>query len=240
MGKKGNTKVAAYNLPIPEKNLILSETKVVRKNKYHRIPVFNKAIEIIKTVTMRNKYFLMMAFLLTIQASAVFSQDHRLVMIEHFTGASCGSCLTGNRYIDSLAKLNQGKLITLKYQVNIPSYDPMYNDDSAEIHQRMIYYGVYSAPTLFTDGNKKMYEFITQEVIDSLSQVPIHFHLQLQHAFNSGLDSMMICLITRSDSIQTFQTGKLHAFIALTEDSIVFLYPPGSNGEKIFKTGTGK
>ncbi len=178
----------------------------------------------------------MIVFLILARASAAFSQDHRLVLIEHFTGASCGSCPAGNRYIDSLVKLNPGKLITLKYQVNIPSYDPMYNDDSAQINQRMKYYGVSSAPMSYTDGTNKMYEQITQQLVDSLSQVPIHFHLKLQHAFSPGLDSISISLIIRSDTLQSFEAGKLRARIAVIEDSIAFIYPPGSNGEKIFKT----
>lgn len=179
---------------------------------------------------------LLLALIFAVFTTSSNAQIPRLLLLEHFTGASCASCPRGNEYIDSLVNSNPGKIMALKYQVNIPSYDPMYNDDSAQIHQRMGYYGVYSAPTTELAGKTLWYEYLNQAKIDSLYAIKVHFRLNLQHSFSSGLDSMTIRLIVSSDSVQNFQAGKLHARIAVIEDSIYFLSPPGSNGEKLFRT----
>jgi thioredoxin-like negative regulator of GroEL len=52
--------------------------------------------------------------LLTLIAILGFGQAQRVVLLEHFTQASCGPCATLNPAVQTLINANQGKIITIK------------------------------------------------------------------------------------------------------------------------------
>jgi hypothetical protein len=55
--------------------------------------------------------------------TASFGQ--RLVLLEHFTQASCGPCASQNPALNALLDNNTTKVVAIKYQTSWPGTDPM-------------------------------------------------------------------------------------------------------------------
>lgn len=66
------------------------------------------------------KKVLLASFLgLSTGLGAVHAQQ-RLVLVEHFTQASCGPCASQNPALKAVLDANQGKVVALKYQTSWP------------------------------------------------------------------------------------------------------------------------
>lgn len=180
------------------------------------------------------KKFFLMAGILFLSQLRLTAQSPTKVLIELFTGASCEFCPKANEHVDSLVAEFPSKVMAIKYQSMPPGYDPMYIDDSADIHQRQTYY----VPAYFPDGSmngKMIYpNDITVGMIDSIYAISSPFTLTLHHSFSTGWDTLHISLIIRANTAIDFTIGALMARFAITEDSIWFFAPPGSNAEKTF------
>jgi hypothetical protein len=180
------------------------------------------------------KKFFLMAGILLLSQLRLTAQVPTKVLIEVFTGASCEFCPRANEHVDSLVADFPQKVIAVKYQSMPPGYDPMYIDDSADVHQRQTYY----VPAYFPDGSmngKMIYpNDITIGMIDSIYAISSSFTLTLNHSFSPGWDTLHVRLIIRANAAMDFTSGKLKARFAITEDSIWFFAPPGSNTEKTF------
>ena len=81
------------------------------------------------------------------------AQSQRLVLLEHFTQASCGPCATYNPSIHTLLTANPDMITSIMYHTSWPGYDPMYNHNTVENGARTGYYGVNSVPNSVLDGN---------------------------------------------------------------------------------------
>jgi hypothetical protein len=80
------------------------------------------------------------------------AQSPRLVLLEEFSGENCGPCAYYNPFIMDEVTANPTKALLLKYQVNIPSAGPLYNQNKADVNNRKSYYGVNFAPWMQQDG----------------------------------------------------------------------------------------
>ncbi len=186
---------------------------------------------------MKQLIFLMMGVMFF---SFLSAQNNTKVLLEMTTATGCYHCPSGNHYIDSLANLHPDKVIVLRYQFPLNSYDPIYYQDSAEINQRskaIFPTGQFGLPGTYCNGvyHKMGYpDRLTSDSIDSVYRVRNHFLLEIGHQVTVDCDSLDITFTITSDTIQEFAAGKLFAHIVLMEDSIFFKNPPGNNGEKDF------
>jgi len=92
-------------------------------------------------------------FAAVILSAGVYAQSQRLVLLEHFTQASCGPCATYNPSIHSLLVANPDKITSINYHTSWPGYDPMYNHNTVDNAARTSFYNVSSVPNSVLDGN---------------------------------------------------------------------------------------
>ena len=88
---------------------------------------------------MRKIYSLIALLLIS---GAVFSQSQRLVLFEEFTSENCSPCAATNGPLNALLNANGNEVVSIKYQNNIPSAGPMYNQNVADVSNRMTYYEI--------------------------------------------------------------------------------------------------
>lgn len=102
---------------------------------------------------MKKVFFVIVLFVLSLQLfSAV-----RKPIFENFTNCYCTPCLNVEPYIDSFLNFYYRDSISLiRYHVNWPGYDPMNNDNPADVQSRTSWYGVGSVPDIFVDGQYNM------------------------------------------------------------------------------------
>jgi hypothetical protein len=86
-----------------------------------------------------------------------YSQSQRLVMLEEFTSATCGPCVSKNSLFWSWQTANPDKFTSIYYHVNWPAAgDPMNLANPAEAAARVSYYMQPSnmyVPYSVLDGN---------------------------------------------------------------------------------------
>jgi len=157
------------------------------------------------------------------------SEAQRMVLIEHFTQASCGYCPSWNAAYNALIAANPGKVQILRYQVSWPGYDPMNQHNPGEVATRVTFYGVSGVPSSRLDGANVGQ--VNQSSLDARYAVPSPFTINLTHRLSTNYDSIYVTMvITATENI----LAGLRAQIAVIEKHIHFAYPPGSNGETDF------
>ena len=88
----------------------------------------------------------------------------RIAMIEHFSSATCASCMPLNLVMKELTDNNPGKFTYTKYVMNFPAQGDDYY--TAEAGVRKNYYNVSAVPTMVLNGRDHTYLAVTQEEID--------------------------------------------------------------------------
>jgi hypothetical protein len=99
---------------------------------------------------MKKSYIFLLATVLS--STLANSQVNRVPLIETFTSSTCPPCNPANVALESLLgqAANNGKFVSLKYQVNWPGNgDPYY---TAEANTRRTYYSVTGVPNGFVDA----------------------------------------------------------------------------------------
>ena len=174
-----------------------------------------------------------LAFLLIFSVQFLFGQSPRVLLLEHFTQASCPPCASYNPIVQELIENNPGEIVSVKYQTSWPGYDPMNEHNPAQAQTRVNYYGVSGVPHSVIDGNHFSNNpyYLDQEVLDDRLQYPSPFELKLSHTISANLDSIYARLIIKAT--QNFGYP-LVAHIIVVEREINFDEAPGSNGEKSF------
>lgn len=166
-------------------------------------------------------------------AIGAFAQSERMVLVEHFTQASCGPCASYNPGMQAMLDdaQNAGRLTSIKYQVSWPGYDPMNEHNPTQIDNRRTYYSINSVPNPIVNGDAWAGTGWDQSVIDTLKNTPSPFEIELSHSFSDNADEIIVNM-----KVKTTQTtsGNLVAHIAVIEKEINFTFPPGSNGESDF------
>jgi hypothetical protein len=179
---------------------------------------------------MKKILFLFIALLFSYKLiNAQPPKSQRLVLIEHFTQASCVYCPAWNAAYNALVAANPGKVTILRYQVSWPGYDPMYLHNPGEVSSRVNYYGVTGVPNSRLDGTNAGQ--VNQGSLDARYAVPSPCTINLTHHLSVNYDSIYVTMVvTASENIP----AGLKAHIAIIEEHIHFTSPPGSNGEKDF------
>lgn len=164
------------------------------------------------------------------------AQTQRMVLVEEFSGANCGPCASANPTVNALIDANGTKVVFVKYQVDIPSADPiLYPQTSTSVDSRMTFYGVNSAPEGYQDGlpvGDGHVLNITQTTINTAYTVPSPFFVTVTGTFNSTNDSINYRMVVRAAQATTL--SNLVAQLFVTETEINFPTPPGTTSEKDF------
>jgi len=162
-----------------------------------------------------------------------YSQSQRLVLLEHFTQASCGPCAQYNPSIHNLLVSNPDKITSINYHTSWPGYDPMYNQNPTDPSARVTYYGVSSVPHSVLDGN-----FFSGHpgdwnitTVNQRYAVPSPFTMNINQRLSATNDTLFVTMMIQATETVT---GPITAHTAIIEKHIHFNTPPGSNGEKDF------
>lgn len=164
------------------------------------------------------------------------AQTQRMVMVEHFSNASCGPCAAQNPALNTLLGNNTSKAVSLKYQVSWPGVDPMYSQNTADPTARVNYYGVTGVPNSQVDGDTYggSPSNVNQNLIDTRYAASSPFTLTASHYLSSDLDSIYITVTATAAQAYT-SVGALKLHVAVAEALIQFATAPGTNGETQFK-----
>lgn len=164
-----------------------------------------------------------------------FSQSQRLVMLEHFTQASCGPCAGVNPTIHNILVNNPQTLTCINFHTSWPGYDPMYLHNTVDPTSRVTYYGVNSVPHSVIDGN--VYSGHpngwtgNMTIVNNRAAVPSPFTLSVNQRLSTANDTLFVTMLVEATMPVT---GPISAFMGVVEKLIHFNSPPGSNGEKDF------
>ena len=169
---------------------------------------------------------------------AAFGQN-RLVLVEHFTQASCGPCASQNPALKTLLDANATKVVALKYQTSWPGVDPMNAANPTEAAARVQYYGVTGVPNSVMDGSGpgSPGTIVTTTTINNRYNTSAPLNLSASHQWTAGYDSIQIGVYVANAGTATVASGaagslKLH--VAVIEEDINYPSAPGSNGETVF------
>lgn len=166
-----------------------------------------------------------------LMAFGAFAQQ-RLVLVEAFSQASCGPCVTPNANLDALMQANPDKAVTIKYQVSWPGVDPMNAQNPTEVATRVGYYGVSGVPSRALDGTITPVASVNQAAIDTRYAVPAPVTMDMTHTINADFTAN-VSVTVNAPAVWNPTNTVLH--VAMVEKNITFATAPGSNGETVFK-----
>ena len=171
-----------------------------------------------------------------------FAYDKKSV-VERFTNCSCGPCATINNawYNATTASLiNSGDITHIIYNVDWPSpTDPMHLLNMADNNTRTGYYGVTGVPHAEVNGNtvpgitggSGQSNFINLVNNGNAEFAPFNIVITPEKFSNDVID-VTVKIIRDPNDVTTFGDVKLR--VALTEKTVDFGSPPGTNGESVF------
>ena len=169
---------------------------------------------------------------------AAFGQN-RLVLVEHFTQASCGPCASQNPALKTLLDANATKVVALKYQTSWPGVDPMNAANPTEAAARVQYYNVTGVPNSVMDGSGpgSPGTIVTTTTINNRYNTAAPLNISASHQWTAGYDSIQIGVFVANAGTATVASGaagslKLH--VAVIEEEVNYPSAPGSNGETNF------
>lgn len=173
---------------------------------------------------------------------AAVAQSKRMVLVEEFTGASCPPCASQNPAFNAFLDKNKDKAIAIKYQINIPGADPMYNENPTEVRTRFTKYNPSGVPSAILNGFTPVGGAndytgftgnITQARLDDEYAKASPYSLNLTYKLNAAGDSAFAKMVVKSIS-DVAVTGNRRAYIVFVEEKISYDKSAGSNGEKEF------
>jgi hypothetical protein len=182
-------------------------------------------------------------FAMFFAAQLVFGQATRLVLTEEFTQASCGPCASQNPAFNTLLAANKNKTVSIKYQTVWPGYDPMNDQNPADVANRVTFYGVNGVPTGIIDGVEIPDDCgayagapacASQAKIDAAQAITSPVELTLDHTVSADLATVTFTLTMKNVSTAPFGGPGNFVRVAILEDEINFTDAPGSNGELSF------
>jgi hypothetical protein len=174
--------------------------------------------------------------LLMAMAAGVFAQSQRMVLLEHFTQASCGPCATYNPLVKQYFDNTTTNATAIKYQTSWPGVDPMNAHNPADVQTRVNYYGVTGVPNVVIDGNYaqgnpgSLFAGGQSSDMDTRATDPSDFDITVTHQF-TGASVDVTAVITATNAVTN---ANLKAHVVIVEKHIAFDNPPGSNGETDF------
>jgi thiol-disulfide isomerase/thioredoxin len=179
----------------------------------------------------------LLTLLSTFVVVLAFAQK-RTILVEEFTNASCPPCAAFNPSFHAALDKNADKVVSLKYQVNYPGFDPMNQQNNTEAMARNTYYAVSGVPSVSFDG-KKLAQYslaVNQTTYDAAYAKVSPYAMTVAHKFNAAYDSVSITVKVKNISGTEITEANQKLHVAITEETIAFPKAPGTNGEKIFYT----
>jgi len=169
---------------------------------------------------------------------AAFGQN-RLVLVEHFTQASCGPCASQNPALKTLLDANATKVVALKYQTSWPGVDPMNAANPTEAAARVQYYNVTGVPNSVMDGSGpgSPGTIVTTSTINNRYNTAAPLNITASHQWTAGYDSIQIGVFVAnagSATVASGAAGSLKLHVAVIEEEVNYPSAPGSNGETNF------
>lgn len=174
--------------------------------------------------------------LLVAMAAGVFAQSQRMVLLEHFTQASCPPCATYNPLVKQYFDNTSTNATAIKYQTSWPGTDPMNSHNPGDVQTRVTYYGVSGVPDVVIDGNVSqgnpgsLFANGQSSTMDNRATVASDFDITVSHQF-TGSSVDVTAVITATNSVAN---ANLKAHVVIVEKEIIFSSAPGSNGETEF------
>jgi Secretion system C-terminal sorting domain len=161
----------------------------------------------------------------------------KLSLIERFTNASCGPCATLNVWYNPLTQgwVNSDYISHIVYNTWWPGpNDPMYLLNQADNTTRTNYYGCNYVPWFDVNGThiNEAQGALTTAVSNGNAQFAPFKIVLTQNALGETLIEVGVKIIRDPSDVTTFTNTKLR--VALTEKTVSYASPPGSNGEKDF------
>ena len=173
-------------------------------------------------------------------SSEIFSLNtisDKLVLVEHFTQASCGPCASQNPALDNLITntTNIDRVVHIAYHTSWPGSDPMYdfNDVNGEGDARVDYYGVSGVPNCVLAGNQDqgLPSIVTQEAINDEYDRPGMFQITGEAIAEMSANTINVNVSFKSHA--NLSSGTFTGHVVLVED-VSYTSAPGSNGETEF------
>lgn len=162
-------------------------------------------------------------------------------LVERFTNASCVPCAQlNNAWYNTITQslVNSGSISHLVYNVNWPGpNDPMYLLNSIDNMARRGYYGVNWVPwpiinsVYFDFENQGQSQFINNVNSGNAEYAPFKVVI-VQGVISNNLIEVGIKIFRDPTDVTTFGNVKLR--VAITEKTVAYTSPPGSNGERDF------
>lgn len=177
--------------------------------------------------------FLLCGFIFNTQAY------DRKSIVERFTNASCIPCASINNswYNTTTSNLVASRIIShVIYNGWWPgSNDPMYLLNQPDNTARINYYGVNSVPWIDVNGTQVSTANSTGLVnaVNTGNSQFSPFEIDIiQQALSPNLIKVKIVITRDPGDVTTFSNTKLR--VSLTEKTVAYPSPPGSNGESVF------
>jgi len=173
-------------------------------------------------------------------AGFIFSTNayDKLSLVERFTNASCGPCAQLNTawYTTTTHNyVNSGLMSHIVYNVWWPGAgDPMYLLNQTDNTTRTNYYGCNYVPWIDVNGvqiSETQGAFVSAVTNGNSQYAPFNIVIS-QGVISNNLIEIGIKIIRDPSDVTTFGNVKLK--VALTEKTVAYSTPPGSNGETVF------
>ncbi len=163
----------------------------------------------------------------------------RKSIVERFTNTSCGPCASINNswYNTTTNNLVSSRTIShVIYNGWWPgSNDPMYLLNQSDNVARINYYGVNSVPWIDVNGTQvgtaNSSGLVNAVNTGNAQFSPFEIDI-IQQALSPNLIKVKIVITRDPGDVTTFSNTKLR--VSLTEKTVAFSSPPGSNGESVF------
>jgi len=180
---------------------------------------------------MKRQLYLSLVFVIfTVFAMA---QSQRMVLLEHFTQASCGPCATYNPQINNLLLANPDEIIAIMYHTSWPGYDPMYNHNTVENGARTSYYNVSSVPNSVLDGNVYNGHPANWNITTVNNRAAVASPCDISIYQELSPDNQTFMAYVLIEATEDIPAG-MKFNLAVIEKHVGFASPPGSNGETDF------
>lgn len=184
---------------------------------------------------MKKALLLSLFVAITLSMSA---QSQRMVLLEHFTQASCPPCATYNPLVKQYFDETSTNPTAIKYQTSWPGTDPMNGHNAGDVQTRVNYYGVSGVPNVVIDGNYAqgnpgtLFPNGQSTDMDTRAGIAADFDVTVSHTLSADYSSVDVTAVLSASN--TVNNANLVAHVVVVEKEIIFATAPGSNGEKEF------
>ncbi|MFA6924613.1 MAG: Omp28-related outer membrane protein [Bacteroidales bacterium] len=183
---------------------------------------------------MKNKIRLLIFISLAGFTVNSYGQARKYVLFEHFTNTGCGPCAQQNPIFQkNILNKNKGKMFHIAYHAYWPDGgDPMYQYNTTENHDRVVYYFVKGVPNVRMQGNR--YDGgpagVTQSMLDEVASESSPVRIKVKETSNGTSRNTKVVVYT----VDTVAAGNYKMRVSVVENPKTYTTAPGSNGEKYF------